>query len=183
MPQITLRTATVRPFRVVKQRHGDLSLTRITSVTGLALVIVACNNQQAETSKGAAVAAVATAPTVAAAVAVAAAPKPAVKEISERVLRRFTPVRARIEGEQQPAMEERVALGRMLFHETRLSMSQAVLGTLISVVTLWLFWALRRRATPWYEQRRVVEHGEGTLAMSVQREEAEESAAVRREVI
>lgn len=67
--------------------------------------------------------------------------------------------------------------------EPRISTDLAVLGTVLSVVALWLFWSLRRRATPWYEQRRVVERGEGTLAMSVQREEAEASAAVRREVI
>lgn len=95
-------------------------MIRTLSVTGLALVLVACNNQQPETKEKAAVAREATAATV------ATAPKPAVKEISERVLRRFAPVRARIEGEQQPAMEERVALGRMLFHETRLSVSQAI---------------------------------------------------------
>jgi len=94
-------------------------LTRIVSVTGLALVLIACDKQP-EADKAAPPSAAA--PVVAAAVA----PKPAAKEISERVLRRFSPVRARIEGEQQPAMEERVQLGRMLFHETRLSKSQAI---------------------------------------------------------
>lgn len=93
-------------------------MTRILAVTGLALVLAACDKQP-EAGKAAVVEA---APPVTAAVA----PKPATKEISERVLRRFTPVRTRIEGEKGPAMEERVALGRMLFHESRLSKSQAI---------------------------------------------------------
>jgi cytochrome c peroxidase len=53
--------------------------------------------------------------------------KPATKEISDRVLRRFAPVRRRIDAEKQPSnIEDRVALGRMLFYETRLSKSQAL---------------------------------------------------------
>ena len=66
------------------------------------------------------------APTTLAATATATAVVQApATEISDRVLRRFAPVRRRIDTEKQPAnVEERVALGRMLFYETRLSKSQ-----------------------------------------------------------
>jgi len=90
-------------------------------VTGLALLIWACDGQPEAGKNGGSAAARVAAPVLA-----TAAPQPVAKEISPRVLRRFAPVRARIEGEKGPALEERVALGRMLFYETRLSKSQAI---------------------------------------------------------
>jgi len=46
------------------------------------------------------------------------------KEFNPRLLRRFAPVRATLESEHHPITEERVALGRMLYYDHRLSKSQ-----------------------------------------------------------
>lgn len=44
-----------------------------------------------------------------------------------------------------------------------------LLGTAAGVAAMLLFWWTRAAATPWYEQRRVVERGSGSLAQSIQR--------------
>jgi cytochrome c peroxidase len=93
-------------------------LTKILSVTGLAILLAACDKQPKEETSAT--------PKAEPILAAAVAPSSAPKEVSERVLRRFAPVRARIEGEKSPALEDRVALGRMLFYETRLSKSQSI---------------------------------------------------------
>lgn len=51
-------------------------------------------------------------------------------------------------------------------------------GQVLGIVAMTLFWWLRAAATPWYEQRRVVERGSGSLAQSVQRYEEEEAKEV-----
>jgi cytochrome c peroxidase len=58
-------------------------------------------------------------------VAVAAGPVDASKAFNPRLLRRFTPVRARIEGET-PSTPEQIALGRKLYYEKRLSLNENV---------------------------------------------------------
>lgn len=46
------------------------------------------------------------------------------KELNPRLLRRFSPVRARIESADRPLSDARVALGRMLYFDKRLSKNQ-----------------------------------------------------------
>ncbi|EYF06063.1 hypothetical protein [Chondromyces apiculatus] len=48
-----------------------------------------------------------------------------------------------------------------------LSNGRGMLGHLAVVVAILLFWVMRRQVMPWYEQRRVVERGPGSLASSV----------------
>ena len=53
-----------------------------------------------------------------------AAEKKSNVEINPRLLRRFQPVRARVESDKNPLLESKIQLGRMLYFEKRLSKSQ-----------------------------------------------------------
>ena len=54
----------------------------------------------------------------------AAAPVQASKEINPRLLRRFAPVRSSLDSPEHPLTEERIALGRMLYFEKRISLNK-----------------------------------------------------------
>lgn len=53
-----------------------------------------------------------------------AAEKKSSVEINPRLLRRFQPLRARVESETNPLLESKIQLGRMLYFEKRLSKNQ-----------------------------------------------------------
>src|SRR5882724_268495 len=53
-----------------------------------------------------------------------AAPAETAKAFNPRLLRRFSPVRASIESPQHPLSDEKIALGRMLYFDKRLSKNQ-----------------------------------------------------------
>jgi cytochrome c peroxidase len=58
------------------------------------------------------------------AVPIATAGVDASKAFNPRLLRRFTPVRARIESAERPASPEQISLGRKLYFEKRLSLNE-----------------------------------------------------------
>jgi cytochrome c peroxidase len=66
------------------------------------------------------------APAEAVASAAATEPIAASKDFNPRLLRRFAPVRAAIESTEHPLSEEKIALGRMLYFDKRLSKNQDV---------------------------------------------------------
>jgi cytochrome c peroxidase len=91
---------------------------------GASLVIVACEGQD-DSSKAAAL--LGPAPAAQQPVAAATAPAgEARKEFNPRLLRRFKPAREIIPGDKDTEMPARIALGRMLYHETRISRDQQV---------------------------------------------------------
>lgn len=100
--------------------------TRVGVALGAGLMMVGCEGQddskKAEAMLGKAE--VAQQPS-AAAVAPAQGPE-ARKEFNPRLLRRFKPARDVIPGAEGAALPARIALGRMLYHETRISKDQQV---------------------------------------------------------
>jgi cytochrome c peroxidase len=88
------------------------------SLVGLLLVLpVACGNDTAQET--------ATRASVSAAVPLAP-PVEASKAFNPRLLRRFVPLRARLEGSEHPATPAQVDLGRMLFFDKRLSKNRDI---------------------------------------------------------
>jgi len=94
-------------------------LNRFTSLLTfcLPLLLPACQRQEANRQDQAA-------PPVASASNPAPVAAQASKEFNPRLLRRFAPVRASIDSPEYPMTEERIALGRMLYFEKRISLNQ-----------------------------------------------------------
>lgn len=95
------------------------------SPLALSILLVACGGEKAAPAPAAAPAPVAAAPAAAPAVAPAGEPAgdftASTEKFNPRLLRRFKPVRAVIAGSGGDPSEAQIALGRMLFFDTRLS--------------------------------------------------------------
>jgi cytochrome c peroxidase len=97
-----------------------LNRTVLRILAGLLPLLAACQRQETGQRQQKPVALAATP------VDRAQAPLQASKEFNPRLLRRFAPLRASIESPQHPLSEEKIALGRMLYFDKRLSKNQDV---------------------------------------------------------
>lgn len=96
-------------------------LNRFTALFALCLPLLPACQRQEGTPQGQASPSPAAAPS---ANAPAAASAQASKDFNPRLLRRFAPVRASIDSPEHPLTEERIALGRMLYFEKRISLNK-----------------------------------------------------------
>ena len=91
-----------------------------------ALALFACEEHDGSSKAEAELGSMQAAQPVAAAVAPGAAAPEARKEFNPRLLRRFKPARAVIEGQAGADSPARIELGRMLYHEKRISRGEQV---------------------------------------------------------